>query len=434
MDDLGVAGEAYLEKGSRAKVTVCDGRVETLEDRRDLGMAIRVFASGGVGFSFTSDLSAGEIRDAITDAREIAKHIGPDEAWRLPDPEPVTALPFPNADRSVGTVDMPRRIGLAVAMEEAARQVDSRVSKTRQSAYQDYGGEAWIVSTAGLAAVDRYSRAVGYLEVTATEADRSQVGFHADFGLGPADISPEEIGERAAFKAVDKLGALPATTGRIPTVLDREVVAGLLEALSPAFSARRVIKGTSLLSDRLGETVAAPSITLVDDPRLEGGYGSSPVDGEGLATHRTVLIEEGRLRSYLHDTFSAIKLNQGPPGNSVRSSYLGPPQIGAMNLLLIPGDSRREALLERAGDGILITEVMGLHTVDPVSGDFSLGGSGRKIERGRLGPPVDKLAFSGNMLELLGEVEAVGSDLKLFSGGGGAPSLLLRSLSIAGGS
>jgi PmbA protein len=144
------------------------------------------------------------------------------------------------------------------------------------------------------------------------------------------------------------------------------------------------------------------------------------------------LIEEGRLAGYLHDTYSHLKMNAGEPGNSVRHSYDSPPGIGTMNLVLLPGNEPPETLAERAGDGVWVKEVMGLHTVDPITGDFSLGGSGRRIEDGKAGAPVDRMALSGNLLELLAGIEAVGSDLKLFTGGGGAPSVLVGELSVAG--
>ena len=432
LTSLGLQGEVYLEDSHRTKVSVSGGKVETLEERRDRGLGLRVFTSGGVGFSFATDLAPDPVKSAIVGAREIARHIGPDEAWRLAEPVPLDPLSFPNEDEGIESVEMSRRIEIARTMEKAARATDSRVQKTRESAYQDFRGQVWIASTTGLSASYSYSRSVGYLEVTASEGDGSQVGFHAEFGLGPDGLDPVEVGRAAATKALDKLGAEPASTGRVPAVMHREVVAGLLEALSPAFSAGRVIKEASVLAGKQEETVASQAVHLVDDPRLPGGFGSAPIDGEGLCTRRVTLIEQGRLCSYLHDTYSSAKMRKGTPGNSVRTSYQALPQIGPMNLLLLPGRNPPEALYVRAGSGVFITEVMGLHTVDPISGDFSLGAAGRRIENGRLGPPVDKMAFSGNMLELLGAVEEVGSDLKLFPGGGGAPSILLRELNVAG--
>jgi PmbA protein len=289
-----------------------------------------------------------------------------------------------------------------------------------------------VASTAGISASYAYSRAVGRVEITATEGDRSQVGYQIEFALGAASLDPAAIGRQGAVKALAKLGGEPGTTGRMPAVLDREIVMGLLDALSPAFSARRVLRGTSVLAGRMGERIASPAVRLVDDPRLPGGFGSAPVDGEGLATRRVTLIEEGRLAGYLHDTFSHLKLNAGKPGNSVRHSYDSPPRIGTMNLVLVPGTEPPEALAERAGAGVWVKEVMGLHTLDPVTGDFSLGGSGHRIEDGKAGAPVDRMALSGNLLELLAGIRAVGSDFKIFTGGGGAPSVLVGGLSVAG--
>ncbi len=430
--DLGLGGEVYAESGHRAKVAVSEGRLESVEEREERGIGLRVFLDGRVGFAFTTDLSPDAVRDAVALAREIAGHSTPDEAWRLPLPEPVPPLPFSNSREWEGSLAMPRRIEMARAIEAAALAVDPRVRRSRQAVVTDVRGDVRVASTAGVDAGYRFSRGVAWVDLAATEDGASQTGYHAEFALASDEIDPLAVGREAARRALLKLGSAPGKTARIPAVLDREVMGGLLDALAPAFSGRRALKGTSFLARRAGQAVASRAVTLVDDPRLPGGCGSAPADGEGLATHRTVLIEEGELRGYLHDTYSSLKHGSGRAGNALRPSYGGPPQIGPMNLLLLPGESPAEALLERAGRGILITEVMGLHTVDPVTGDFSLGGSGRAIENGRAGAPVDQLAFSGNFLALLSSIEVAGSDLRLFPGGGGSPSVLLRELSVAG--
>ena len=151
---------------------------------------------------------------------------------------------------------------------------------------------------------------------------------HAHFGdrddvLGATGLAAEEVGREAARKALAKLGATAASTGRVPAVVHREVVAGLLDAISPAFSARRVIKGMSTLAGRIGQAVASPVVTLVEDPRLEGSYGASPIDGEGHPTERLTLIEEGRMAAYLQDSYSSIKTGVGRPGNTIRALCAG---------------------------------------------------------------------------------------------------------------
>ncbi len=430
--ELGLEAEVYVETASRAKVAVSEERIESVEEREERGVGVRVFEGGRVGFAFTTDVGPGALREAVALAREIARHAAPDEGWVLPLAEPVPALPFPNALPGDDLPGMAGRIERARTLEAAALAADPRVRRSRHSVVSDVRATLRVASTAGIDAGYRLGRGVAWVDLAATEGGASETGHHAEFALSSEEIDPAALGREAARKALLKLGSAPGRTGRIPAVLDREVIGGLLDVASSALSGRRALKGTSFLAGRIGQRVASRVVTLVDDPRLPGGCGSAPADGEGLATHRTVLIEEGALAGYLHDTYSAIKHGAARAGNAVRPSYGAPPQIAPMNLVLLPGVEPLEALLERAGRGLLITEVMGLHTVDPVTGDFSLGASGRAIENGRRGAPVDRIALSGNVLGLLSSIEAVGSDLRLFPEGGGSPSVLLRELSVAG--
>lgn len=429
---LGGRGEVYAQQSRRVKVVVSGGVVESVQERRERGAGLRLFEDGRVGFAFTTDLSAAGLAEAASRARELAGQLDRDEAWRIAPVLEEAPLPFPSEDAGIGAVSMARRIEMASAMEGAARALDPRVGRARQSVITDVAGEIAVGHTGGLRAGYRYTRAVAYVQLTASENGRSQSGYRSAFALGPASLPAEEVGREAARRALARLGAKPGPTGRLAAVLDREVVAGLLEELAPAFSGQRVLRKTTPLAGRIGEAVASPAVTILDDPRLPGGYGSAPSDGEGVPTRRVVLIEGGVLQGFLHDTYSSTKLGFGQPGNAVRGSFQLPPRIGPMNLLLLPGELSREELFDRAGDGIYINEVMGLHTVDATTGDFSLGACGRRIERGRLGEPVEKLALAGNAIELLHSIAAVGSDLELFPGGGGAPSVLVPELSLAG--
>lgn len=430
---LGASGEVFAEESRRVKAVVSGGGVESVEERWERGAGLRLFEDGRVGFAFATDLSAEALAEAASRARELARQLDRDEAWRIPPVLEAAPLPFPSEDPGIGAVSMARRIEMASAMEAAARALDPRVGRARKSVVTDVAGQVAVGHTGGLRAGHRYTRAVAYIQLTASEDGRSQSGYRAAFALGPASLPVEEVGREAARRALARLGAKPGPTGRLAAVLDREVVAGLLEELAPAFSGRRVVRGTSPLAGRIGEAVGSPAVTILDDPRLPGGYGSAPSDGEGVPTRRVELIHNGVLKGFLHDTYSSTKLGFGQPGNAVRGSFQSPPRIGPMNLLLLPGEASREELFDRAGEGVYINEVMGLHTVDATTGDFSLGAGGRRIERGRLGEPIEKLAFAGNAIELLRSITAVGSDLELFPGGGGAPSVLVSELSVAGG-
>jgi len=266
----------------------------------------------------------------------------------------------------------------------------------------------------------------------AVEGDSAQTGFESDHALALPGLSAERIGRGAAEMATAKLGAGSYGTRRVELVLAPRVTAGLFGALAPALYADNVLKGKSLFAQRLGETVATESLTLVDDGTLKGGGKAAPIDGEGVVMGETSLIREGTLTGYLHSTYTARKMGAQSTGNSVRGSYHSPPRVGSTNLYPRPGDLSREELLAEVADGLYISEVMGLHTINPISGEYSIGALGWVIVRGELTEAVEGIAIAGNVLDLLGSVMAVASDLRLFYHGGGGATVLLEGVSVSG--
>jgi len=217
-----------------------------------------------------------------------------------------------------------------------------------------------------------------------------------------------------------------------PTVvLDPETTASLLGAFAGLFSADSVLKGKSALAGRTGETIASPSVTLVDDGGIAGGYSSAPVDGEGTPTGETILIDKGVLRGFLHTAFSARKMGVAPTGNGVRGGYTSAPEPSPTNFYFRPTGIARDALLGSVASGIYLTDLMGLHPVDSTTGHSSLGASGLAIENGRIGQPLDRMAISGNVIDLMRAVEAVATDLTFLVMGGGS-TVLLRDISVSG--
>jgi PmbA protein len=196
-----------------------------------------------------------------------------------------------------------------------------------------------------------------------------------------------------------------------------------------------VLKQRSLFAGKLGERIASPLLTLIDDGRLteapgRPALGTEPWDAEGLPTRRNVLLEEGVLKTYLHTLKTAAEMGQTPTASAGRG--LGSqPGATTFNLFPLAGDSNPETLYRQAGNGVLITEIMGLHTVDPVSGDLSVGASGLRIRNGLLAEPVDQITFAGNLRDFLTRIVAVGSDLRWYGGSAGL-SLLLEDIALGG--
>jgi PmbA protein len=231
------------------------------------------------------------------------------------------------------------------------------------------------------------------------------------------------------------LGAKKPATERLPVILDPWAASSFLGVLAGSLSAEEVQKGRSLLADRVGEDVGSTLLSLVDDGRLPDGPASSPFDDEGVPTTRTVLVERGVLRGFLHNTETARREGTASTGNARRSSYRGVPGVSPSNLVVEAGSASPEDLLARAGRAVYVQDVSGVHSgANPVSGEFSVGATGLRVENGRLGEPLREMTVASTLLDMLTAVTAVGSDLRFFPGGGaiGTPTLLVGEMTIAG--
>lgn len=250
--------------------------------------------------------------------------------------------------------------------------------------------------------------------------------FATDF----ASLDLKDAATYAAHTATELLGGKRAPTMQCPAVLRNSVVAELIEFLSSSFSAEQIDKGRSMLAGKLGERIFGEKITLVDDGLLEDGYATSPFDGEGVPSRKNVLVDQGTMRGALYDVYYARKKGTEPSGVSARG-IKSPPSIAFTNLYVKPGQESFDQLVGGISKGILITDLMGVHTANPVTGDFSLGASGLLIENGKLTQPVQGFAVAGNVLELFRRMQSVGSDLRFF-GNVGAPSVRVTELAIGG--
>jgi PmbA protein len=219
-------------------------------------------------------------------------------------------------------------------------------------------------------------------------------------------------------------------------VLDAFVAASFIGFIGGMLSADAVQRGRSLFADREGEEVAGPVLRLADDATQPEGPGSAPFDGEGSPSRRTPLVEDGRLLTFLFDARTARKAGRETTGNATRGSYRSPPGVGTTNLIVEPGEEAMEELVRRAGEGLYVADVVGLHSgVNPISGTFSVGASGRLIEGGELGRPVRELTIASDLVSMLRGVEAVGSEARWVPFGASvkAPPLLISEMTVSGG-
>lgn len=426
-----VDGEVYLSASSELAVDVADSQVETLKRAAEQGLGIRVFREGRLGFAYTSDLSPAAVQRAVEQALANSLHTVADPANGLP----AAAASYPQLqllDPSLQERPLESKIELAKRVEAAARAADPRVKITEACGYSETIYTIGIVSTRGIKAVYTGGYCGAYAFVVAEEKGEAQTGYHFDYSLSFDRLNPEAIGRQAGAQAAGMLGAEPIATATIPVVFAPRIATSFLGVLAPALSAEAVQKGKSLFAGKLGDQVANPLVTLIDDGRRPGAIMSAPFDGEGVPAQETVLVRAGRLETFLHNTYTARKEGKQSTGNSQRpGGFKGTPEVGTTNFFLAPGSISQSGLLAEIDYGFYVTEVMGMHTANPVSGDFSVGAAGFLIEKGQLTRPVRGVALAGNLAELLQKIDAVADDLTFF-GGKGSPTLRIQAMPVSG--
>ncbi len=323
---------------------------------------------------------------------------------------------------------------LALAIERAARSHEG-VTQVENAVYSDSEGSVAIANSRGFAASYSATQAWAYASAFAGEGADLMTGLGVGLGRDPDALDADAIGAEAAERALALVGARQPESRRCPVVLDSFVAASFVGFIGSMLSADAVQRGRSLFAGREGEEVADPALAIADDGVADGGPASAPFDGEGSPTRRTPLVEGGRLLGYLYDVRTARHAGRATTGNAGRSSYRSPPSVGSTNLVLEPGAEDLAGLLRLAGDGLYVTDVAGLHSgVNPVSGTFSVGASGRLIEGGELGAPVREITIASDLLSMLRAVRAVGSEARWVPFGGSvkAAPLLIGEMSVSG--
>ena len=425
--------EAWCEESVTREIRVYDGAVESLSDAGGRGMGIRAFVDGRAGYSYSTDLgedgrlALGRAAHAAAAAADSDEHAG------LPREFGSTEVPG-LASPEMGGWSTEQKIELALLVERTARSRDG-VSQVEDTIYADGEQRAAIANSRGFSASYEVTQAWAYASAFAGEGEDLMTGLGMGLGRHPGELDPEAIGGEAADRALALTGARQARSRRCPVVLDVFVAASFAGFIGSMASADAVQRGRSLFAGREGDEVAEPSFALVDDGRDPGGPSSAPFDGEGSATRRTPVVEGGRLAGFLHDARTARKDGRTTTANARRRSYRTPPAVGTTNLLIEPGDATLEQLIARAGDGLYVSDVAGLHSgVNPVSGTFSVGASGRAIEGGELGAPVREITIASDLVTMLRAVLAVGSESRWVPRGGSvrAVPLLIGEMAVSG--
>ncbi len=337
----------------------------------------------------------------------------------------------PVFDPEAGRISHEERERRCREMSDLAAAADKRVVSVRQSSWGDGFGETMYASSENILRWYGDSFAACSVTVVMEEGECLEMGGASEESRRVSDVDHLFAAREAVERTALTLGGKPEPTGRYDVVLDPEAAASLVESAGELFLASAVYKNRSLLKGRMGEKIGSGCLSLVDDGTLPWGIGSAPWDGEGVPTGRTVLMDRGMTSSFLYDLKYARRFGTAPTGNASRSPG-SLPGVGFTNMFILPGTRGIGDMLGDNSGGILVTELMGVHTIDPVSGDFSLGIKGALI--GKDGSPVRPVAgmtIAGNLLGLLANISEVGRDLRFFGDIGGCP-LVVKDVSMAG--
>jgi PmbA protein len=430
--------EAAAREGDEFSVNVRMGEVETLKESGSRGLGLRAFLGKRSGSASTSDLTADGIRQLVDGALALAKVTEEDPFAGLPE-----AGEFGKVDGDlhlyfddVYSLDGAERIEWARRAEAAAMAADKRITNSDGGSFDVSTGRKAIANSRGFLGSYRTSYAGVAAAPLATDANgkMQRDGWWSGARRLQLLETPEAVGAEAARRTLRRLGARRVPTQRVPIVFAPEVARSLVGSIFEAASGDSIWRGASFLAGKLGETIGSANVTIVDDntmllPTGVGGFGTSPFDDEGLASQRTVVVENGLLRNYLLNTYTARKLGMKSTHNASRG-LAGAPGIGCGNLFLEPGMLAPEEIIAEIPAGLYVTGLMGFGT-NLVTGDYSRGATGLWIENGQLTFAVEEVTIAGNLAEMLRNVTAIGNDL-IFRGSVASPTLRIDGMTIAG--
>ncbi len=424
--------EAYAVRGRRTSVRAYEGEVESLTQADSAGIGIRVVTAGRQGFASAGSLDAGIVAETLEEARDNATFGSVDEFVGLAEPDGAEPPAIDLYREALEAAPTDRKVELAIELERAVRGADPRITGIRVAAYGDSLGEAALATSTGIRAANRGTSCSLSVLALAADGDHTQTGFGVSVGREPDELDVAEAAADAAERATRMLGATKTASRRLTVVLDPHVTASFLGIIGGTLNGEAVLKGRSLFAERVGEQVAAPGVTLVDDPTDPASLGAGPYDAEGLASRRTALVEGGVLRGFLHNTYSARRAGTVTTASAVRG-YASTPGVAPRALAVAPGPLALDELLAEVGEGFLVQSVSGLHSgVNPISGDFSVGAEGVLIRGGEQAEPVQEVTIASTLQRMLLDVVAVGGDLEWLPDGTGSVSLAIRDVSLSG--
>jgi len=385
------------------------GEVDFLNRSSESGISIRVLMDGAIGFSYGKDADDALIDAAITSARYQFK----DKHNQFP--SLIGGYPSINAfDQNIASLSPDDCIMRSIQLELAARDADPRVENIRKASFSRSSANIQILNSHGIQSSFSVTSIAASLMVTVRQESDVQSGYDFDFSHVLSGFDVVRVGRSAVSRAARMLGARQLKTMKIPVLFDRDTTAEMIEFISDAFLGENVIKGKSALKDKLGKNCFSECIKLSDNPLDTRSADSCPFDGEGVPSQNTLLVNDGSVVAFLYDTYWATIAGKQSTGSSVRGGYRSWPSLSIRHICLNPSCEPMSHVLSNLPQVLKVTDIMGMHTANPITGELSVGINGILLEHGRPLYPIREAALSGNIYEMFSRVISLGDDVREF--------------------
>jgi PmbA protein len=428
----GAEADAFISIGKQTNIQVERGEVGKLSHAGSKGLGVRVIKQGQMGYAYTSDFTPDSVYRTTEAALALAEAADADEHRVLPESQPIPQDDLQLYDPAIAETSMEEKVAFAKRMEAAALAADERVIMTNWATYLDAVFDVHLVNSRGFSGSYQKTFAGGFLMAIAAEDDDRAAAFGVGISSFMADLDAHEIGSEAGEKAAKLLGGKPVPTQEATVVYSSYAASGLLGALSRALTAEAMQRNRSFLQGMMGQDVAADVVTILDNGLLPRGMASRPFDDEGNPSRATRLINEGVLEAVLHDAYTANKDGTNSTGNANRGSHRQSPTLAPSNFYIQPGRQTSEELIADVEKGLYVVNTMNTHSINPVSGDYSVSAQGFWIEDGKLTYPVNEVTIALPLDQLLKNVKAVADDLIFLPGAIGSPTFRVDGVMIGG--
>lgn len=423
--------EIYFTSSESETIKVFKGEVDTYSNSQNMGISFRTKVDGKMGYSYTESLEEEDILPLIERAisnGKIIENLDVIETYG----EKKEYEKIDSFSASLENISVQEKIDFLLKAEKTALEMDNRIKSVNYCMMGSGKGENIIKNSKDLDLYHKGNSIYAYLAVVVQDGESIKNDAAYIVAKDFSEMDPVKLATEAVSKALKKLNSISIESKGYDIIIENDTFADLLGSMSGIFSAEAVQKGVSKFKGKLDEIVANPLVTITDNPHLKDGYGSAPFDAEGVPTKPKNLIENGVLKTYIHNLKTSKKDGVESTGNAAKGGYKGTMGISTFNLYLEKGENSFDTLLNKIQNGILITGFSGLHSgLNSISGDFSLATEGFLIENGVVTKPLNQITAAGNFFELLKNIEFIGDDLKFNLSGVGSPSILIKNISIS---